>query len=123
MHCISQYVSDVLQAFSSYKLDDTSIRKKKDKVIVQQQQIGNGSPMQLDVSMNSADSSSSNAAAAAAGETLCIPKLGDNTFFPKFLTNKRLFDLQLGDPTFRRNFLVQLLIVLQYLILPVKFKS
>jgi len=53
-----------------------------------------------------------------------IPKLGDeDLFFPKYLTNRRLLELQLGDPDFRRYFLVQLLIILQYLTASVKFKS
>ncbi len=52
-----------------------------------------------------------------------VPKLGDDDlYFPKYLTNRRLLELQMGDPNFRRYFMVQLLIILQYLTTSVKFK-
>ncbi|GAA5921157.1 hypothetical protein JCM3775_004118 [Rhodotorula graminis] len=37
-------------------------------------------------------------------------------FFPKFLTSRNLLDLELSDPSFRRQILVQLLILFQYLL-------
>ncbi|GAA6009688.1 hypothetical protein JCM10207_004155 [Rhodosporidiobolus poonsookiae] len=37
-------------------------------------------------------------------------------FFPKFLTSRNLLDLELADPAFRRQLLVQSLILLQYLL-------
>ncbi|GAA6049941.1 hypothetical protein JCM3770_007060 [Rhodotorula araucariae] len=37
-------------------------------------------------------------------------------FFPKFLTSRNLLDLELADPAFRRQILVQLLILFQYLL-------
>ncbi|BGP51070.1 hypothetical protein JCM10450v2_006996 [Rhodotorula kratochvilovae] len=37
-------------------------------------------------------------------------------FFPKFLTSRNLLDLELADPSFRRQILVQLLILFQYLL-------
>ncbi|XP_072018031.1 THO complex subunit 1-like [Amphiura filiformis] len=46
-----------------------------------------------------------------------------HTFFAKFLTSEKLFDLQLSDPTFRRYILVQFLILFQYLTQTVKFKQ
>jgi len=52
-----------------------------------------------------------------------IPKMSDSDlYFAKYLTNRRLLELQMSDPSFRRYFLVQLLIILQYLTVPVKFK-
>ncbi|KAJ3111664.1 hypothetical protein HDU96_005478 [Phlyctochytrium bullatum] len=38
-------------------------------------------------------------------------------FFPKFLTNRKLFDLQLKDTQFRRQILVQFLIIFQFLLM------
>ncbi|OZJ04340.1 hypothetical protein BZG36_02384 [Bifiguratus adelaidae] len=37
-------------------------------------------------------------------------------FFPKFLTGRNLLPLEISDPYFRRNILVQILIVFQYLL-------
>ena len=47
----------------------------------------------------------------------------DDVIFAKYLTNEKLLDLQLNDSTVRRNILLQLLIVCQYLNAPVKFKT
>lgn len=44
-------------------------------------------------------------------------------FFAKFLTNPKLLSLQLSDSNFRRTVLVQYLILFQYLVATVKFKS
>lgn len=44
-------------------------------------------------------------------------------FFAKFLTNPKLLSLQLSDSNFRRTVLIQYLILFQYLIATVKFKS
>ncbi|XP_048581884.1 THO complex subunit 1 [Nematostella vectensis] len=44
-------------------------------------------------------------------------------YFAKFLTNEKLLDLQLSDSNFRRTILVQFLIVFQYLVGNIKFKS
>ncbi|KAK2556224.1 THO complex subunit 1 [Acropora cervicornis] len=44
-------------------------------------------------------------------------------YFAKFLTNEKLLDLQLSDSNFRRTILVQILIIYQYLVGNVKFKS
>ncbi|PAA77846.1 hypothetical protein BOX15_Mlig024300g3, partial [Macrostomum lignano] len=44
-------------------------------------------------------------------------------FYPYYLTSQRLLDLQLLDHRFRRALLVQLLVLLQYLVAHVKFKS
>ncbi|GAA5995522.1 THO complex subunit THO1/HPR1 [Rhodotorula paludigena] len=37
-------------------------------------------------------------------------------FFPKFLTSRNLLDLELADPSFRRQILIQVLILIQYLV-------
>jgi len=48
----------------------------------------------------------------------------ENTdYFPKYLTNEKLLDLQINDSSFRRNFLLQILILCQYLTGEVKFKG
>ncbi|KAK2722836.1 hypothetical protein QYM36_003134 [Artemia franciscana] len=41
----------------------------------------------------------------------------------KYLTKKELFDLELNDPKFRKNILLQFLILFQYLQVPTKFKT
>lgn len=46
-----------------------------------------------------------------------------HNFFAKFLTNPKLLSLQIGDSNFRRTILVQYLILFQYLVSTVKFKS
>ncbi|KAI8613097.1 THO complex, subunit THOC1 [Chytriomyces sp. MP71] len=40
--------------------------------------------------------------------------LADEYFFPKFLTSRNLFELQMKDISFRRQIMVQLLIILQF---------
>jgi len=47
----------------------------------------------------------------------------DTVYFAKYLTNQKLLELQLSDSNFRRYILIQLLIVFQYLVANVKFKS
>lgn len=54
-------------------------------------------------------------------ESKC-PESSDH-FFAKFLTNPKLLSLQLSDSNFRRTVLVQYLILFQYLVATVKFKS
>lgn len=51
-----------------------------------------------------------------------IPENSDSMYFSKYLTNQKLLDLQIYDANFRRNVLLQLLILFQYLTSPVKFK-
>ncbi|XP_070556038.1 THO complex subunit 1-like [Ptychodera flava] len=79
----SQNSDEVLNAFSSLKLDDVSASKKKLEQI----------------------------------------KKGEHTYFAKYLTSEKLFDLQLSDSNFRRYVLVQFLILFQYLNATVKFKN
>jgi len=43
-------------------------------------------------------------------------------YFPKYLTNQKLLELQLSDVNFRRYILIQFLLLFQYLDAPVKFK-
>ncbi|KAI4455888.1 tho complex subunit 1 [Holotrichia oblita] len=45
------------------------------------------------------------------------------SYFPKYLTNQKLLDLQIYDVNFRRFILLQFLILFQYLTSQVKFKS
>ncbi|KAJ8328681.1 hypothetical protein QVD99_004433 [Batrachochytrium dendrobatidis] len=47
-----------------------------------------------------------------------VPTIADarnDYFFPKFLTSTNLFDLELNDPFFRRQILLQIMIVFQFL--------
>lgn len=55
--------------------------------------------------------------------SFCIPTLAnEDLYFAKYLSNRRVLELEMSDAQFRKSFLVQVLIVLQYLVLPVKFK-
>lgn len=51
-----------------------------------------------------------------------IMNTSNKDYFPKYLTNEKLLDLQINDSNFRRYFLVQILILCQYLTGEVKFK-
>eukprot|EP00731_Ephydatia_muelleri_P028448 Em0020g92a len=89
-------VQDVLQAFSSYKLEDVgshSSRKRK-------RERGRGTE-------------------AHVGAT----QYSDSHYFAKFLTSEKLMNLQLMDSHFRRHILIQFLVLFQYLQGDVKFKS
>lgn len=44
-------------------------------------------------------------------------------YFSKYLTSEKLLDLQLNDSNFRRQILIQFLILFQYLNTEVKFKT
>ncbi|XP_014227783.1 THO complex subunit 1 [Trichogramma pretiosum] len=85
----SAHASNVLLAFSSFKLED----QKDCKVDYSK----------LDISFDG------------------IHK--DAIYFAKYLTNEKLFVLQLADSNFRRYVLLQFLILFQYLNSTVKFKS
>ena len=52
-----------------------------------------------------------------------IMNQGSNDYFPKYMTNEKLLDLQINDSSFRRNFLLQILILCQYLTGEVRFKG
>ena len=47
----------------------------------------------------------------------------EGVYFAKYLTNQNLLQLQLSDSNFRRYFLLQCLILFQYLKSNVKFKT
>lgn len=47
----------------------------------------------------------------------------EGNYFPKYLTSQKLLELQLCDSNFKRNVLIQFLILFQYLIGKVKFKT
>uniref|UniRef100_A0A183CS27 RGS domain-containing protein n=1 Tax=Globodera pallida TaxID=36090 RepID=A0A183CS27_GLOPA len=59
----------------------------------------------------------------------CAAKLDNNSqtqqhqFFAKYLTSQKLFPLQLADSQFRRYFMLQYLIIANYLLLKVKLKD
>jgi hypothetical protein len=51
------------------------------------------------------------------------PYVSSEAFFAKYLTNKKLMELEIRDSVFRRAFLVQFIITAQYHLLPCKFKG
>lgn len=85
--------SEILAAFKSFKLEDSE--------------------------QNQSSEDSSDVLMTANNEK---PEETDH-FFAKFLTNPKLLSLQLSDSNFRRTVLVQYLILFQYLVATVKFKS
>jgi len=93
-----QHASSVLSAFSSFKLDEVMDckRQKVDPAAV--------TPMETNDNIENSGSS-------------------PQKFFPKYLTNQKLLELQLSDSNFRRYVLLQFLILFQYLDSQVKFKS
>jgi len=82
----TESLTDVMEAFASYKLEDTSSSRKQKEV---------PPPAAID----------------------------DSHYFAKYLTSERLMHLQLGDNHFRRHFLIQILVIFDYLTAEVKFKS
>ncbi|CAG0901652.1 unnamed protein product, partial [Cyprideis torosa] len=78
--------------------------------------------------MTAVGSSKPSAPSTSSGTTKNQPVSSSSTtttgqFFPKYLTNQKLLDLQLSDTNFRRYILVQFLILFQYLSASVKFKN
>ncbi|ORY52100.1 hypothetical protein BCR33DRAFT_712307 [Rhizoclosmatium globosum] len=61
--------------------------------------------------MNSASASSNDIGGGTADKEL---DLKDEYFFPKFLTSRNLFELQIKDISFRRQIMVQMLIIFQF---------
>lgn len=56
-------------------------------------------------------------------EDSSIPTTGSTVYFPKFLTSSNLIELQLSDPSFRRQIITEILFLFQYLSGYVKFRS
>ena len=88
-------VKDVLLAFDSYKLDDTGGHSKSSK------KHRNGSVKR----------------------TTSTAEYKESHYFAKFLTSEKLMNLQLHDSHLRRHILIQLLVLFQYLVGDVKFKT
>lgn len=89
--------SDILAAFKSFKLEEVEVGGQMTSA-VKEGASGVDVPMKTD-------------------------QEGTHHFFAKFLTNPKLLSLQLSDSNFRRTILVQFLILFQYLVATVKFKS
>ena len=87
-------IQDVLQTFSSFKLEQVQRSKRK-------RLHSSGEPMECSTSLDYAGSH----------------------YFDKYLTSEKLMNLQLSDVHFRRHILLQLLVVFQYLVGDVKFKT
>lgn len=90
---LTAHSSDILAAFRSFKLEESDS--------------GHVAPKENDDPMKAENDK---------------PEERDH-FFAKFLTNPKLLSLQLSDSNFRRTVLVQYLILFQYLVATVKFKS
>lgn len=86
-------VQDVLQAFSSYKLEDVGSHSSRKRKRVAEVHVGGATPY------------------------------SDSHYFAKFLTSEKLMNLQLRDSHFRRHILIQFLVLFQYLQGDVKFKT
>uniref|UniRef100_A0A6A7FRD8 THO complex subunit 1-like n=1 Tax=Hirondellea gigas TaxID=1518452 RepID=A0A6A7FRD8_9CRUS len=100
------YTNDVLEAFSSFKLEgDNSVAATADKA-----------PQfytDITVEMQNHDDTIVDA----------LPDVKKiDQYFAKFLTNQRLLELQFSDSNFRRYVLVQLLILCNYLTAVIRFK-
>ena len=90
-------LGDILTAFSSYKLDGDSGRKRRRK--------------------KSEDGMECRSRQEAGR------KQSSSKYFAKFLTSIKLMNLQLSDNHFRRYILIQVLILFQYLTSSIKFKT
>lgn len=91
-------ILEVLQAFASYKLEDTtgsSSSSKKKKKKKGEKQVARAS----------------------------LVEYTESHYFAKFLTSEKLMSLQLQDSHFRRHVLIQILVLFQYLTSDVKFKT
>lgn len=108
-----QNTNDVLNVLTSHKLggstqaDDQSRRKR--------QHDGAPSSAPADVTSSSAS--------ALLNSTRDGDTVEKNAFFAKYVTSQKLLQLQLNDSQFRRYFLVQCLVLYQYLVSDVKFKD
>lgn len=90
---LTAHSSDILAAFKSFKLEESDSGQVAPKSSDDSMKVDNEKPEERD------------------------------HFFAKFLTNPKLLSLQLSDSNFRRTVLVQYLILFQYLVATVKFKS
>uniref|UniRef100_A0A8R1XK83 Death domain-containing protein n=1 Tax=Onchocerca volvulus TaxID=6282 RepID=A0A8R1XK83_ONCVO len=98
-----QNTTEVLNIFSSHKLESSATFEE-------------GSKRERLKQENSND------------ETTAIPSTSkadgeEDIYFAKYLTSQKLLQLQLNDSQFRRYFLVQCLILYQYLVSDIKFKD
>ncbi len=87
-------IQEILQAFSSFKLEDTS-----------------------DHAIGSSQKRPKKQRHASTAE------YSESHYFAKFLTSEKLMNLQLQDSHFRRHILIQLLVLFQYLTTDTKFKT
>lgn len=92
----TQQVQEVLQAFSSFKLEYIETKRSTKSKAVSK--------------TNAMDTSS-------------LAQFTNTHYFNKYLTSEKLVNLQLSDSHFRRHILVQMLIIFQYLMGDVKFKT
>ena len=91
---LTENATSVLQAFSSYKLEDVA-----------------------------SSSSWSKKKARKEKHRSSVVDYRESHYFAKFLTSEKLMNLQLQDCHFRRHILIQLLVLFQYMSSDVKFKT
>uniref|UniRef100_A0A914WID7 THO complex subunit 1 n=1 Tax=Plectus sambesii TaxID=2011161 RepID=A0A914WID7_9BILA len=112
--------NEVFSALASYKLEEGSGRKRHLDASISEPA---GKSMKMDTS---ADNESATAIKLMANReqrrSLQTEKTRDS-YFAKYLTSQKLLQLQLNDSEFRRYFLVQCIILFQYLQTDVKFKD
>ncbi|VDN60069.1 unnamed protein product [Dracunculus medinensis] len=99
-----QNTTEVFNVLSSYKLDDISEGKNSSISPNNEKKINDA--MDTGIPFHSTSS-----------------KVENENFFAKYLTSQKLLQLQLNDSRFRRYFLVQCLILYQYLVSDIKFKD
>ncbi|KAL3082133.1 hypothetical protein niasHT_037023 [Heterodera trifolii] len=101
-------LSDVLAIFSANKLERVQQKRNNSPTVhqIKAKFPQNGGDVHVKMEIDSEEQ---------AGEQL--------QFFAKYLTSQKLFPLQLADSQFRRYFLLQYLIIANYLLLKVKLKD
>ncbi|MFH4976657.1 hypothetical protein AB6A40_003366 [Gnathostoma spinigerum] len=110
---------EVLNVFGSYKLEYTASESGEDQ---RKGKRKHADDLYCDNKLSSYERDESTIAAVrSAMDTSNKPHT--DSYYAKYLTNQKLLQLQLNDSQFRRYFLVQCLIIYQYLVSDVKFKD
>ena len=100
---LTSNTQEILQAFSSYKLDQIS-----------------SSSSSSSLSKSSTKRKRKHSTSLRVNPSV---EYSESHYFAKFLTSEKLMNLQLKDCHFRRHVLIQLLILFQYLTSEVRFKT
>lgn len=92
----TQQTQEVLQVFSSFKLEYVETKRDRRPVRPDKQEMDT---------------------------TPSLTTFENSHYFNKYLTSEKLINLQLSDVHFRRHILIQIMIIFQYLLGDVKFKN